>query len=103
MCCVLLILSTSALELWRAGARGARHLVYRDFTASAPGRDARCKDDGRWGGGGAEVGQADSPKLVKLAQATGCGGARMRGGHHVVETNVTFQTDSSLLAMACEF
>jgi len=58
-------------------------------------QDARCKDDGTLG---PEVVKQIHQRLVKLAQANGlAAGRRMRVDTTVVETNVHYPTDSSLL------
>src|ERR1700716_2103028 len=76
------------------------NLVYRDFTRVGAGKTPDAKTMGRWGlAVGPEVVKQIHQRLVKLAQANGlAAGRRMRVDTTVVETNVHYPTDSSLLA-----
>jgi transposase, IS5 family len=75
------------------------NLVYRDFTRVGAGKMPDAKTMGRWGVAvGPEVVKQIHQRLVKLAQANGlAAGRRMRVDTTVVETNVHYPTDSSLL------
>src|SRR5438270_10244188 len=75
------------------------NLVYRDFTRVGGGKTPDAKTMGRWGVAvGPEVVKQIHQRLVKLAQANGlAAGRRMRVDTTVVETNVHYPTDSSLL------
>src|SRR3979490_254958 len=75
------------------------NLVYRDFTRVGAGKTPDAKTMGRWGlAVGPEVVKQIHQRLVKLAQAHGlAAGRRMRVDPTVVETNVHYPTDSSLL------
>ena len=75
------------------------NLVYRDFTRVGAGKMPDAKTMGRWGVAvGPEVVKQIHQRLVKLAQAHGlAAGRRMRVDTTVVETNVHYPTDSSLL------
>src|SRR6478735_6317374 len=75
------------------------NLVYRDFTRVGAGKMPDAKTIGRWGVAvGPEVVKQIHQRLVKLAQANGlAAGRRMRVDTTVVETNVHYPTDSSLL------
>jgi IS5 family transposase len=75
------------------------NLVYRDFTRVGAGKTPDAKTMGRWGlAVGPEVVKQIHQRLVKLAQAKGLvAGRRMRVDTTVVETNVHYPTDSSLL------
>src|SRR5258705_4947344 len=75
------------------------NLVYRDFTRVGAGKTPDAKTMGRWGAAvGPEVGNEIHQRLVKMAQANGlAAGCRMRVDTTVVETNVHYPTDSSLL------
>src|SRR5260370_27491071 len=79
--------------------REVRALVYRDFTRVGAGKTPDAKTMGRWGAAvGPEVVKQIHQRLVKLAQANGlAAGRRMRVDTTVVETNVHYPTDSSLL------
>src|SRR6201987_1773834 len=78
---------------------GRANLVYRDFTRVGAGKVSDAKTMGRWGlAVGPEVVKQIHQRLVKLAQANGlAAGRRMRVDTTVVETNVHYPTDSSLL------
>jgi hypothetical protein len=73
--------------------------VYRDFTRVGAGKTPDAKTMGRWGVAvGPEAVKRIRQRLVKLAQANGlAAGRRMRVDTTVVETNVHYPTDSSLL------
>jgi len=75
------------------------NLVYRDFTRVGAGKTPDAKTMGRWGlAVGPEVIKQVHQRLVKLAQADGlAAGRRMRVDTTVVETNIHYPTDSSLL------
>jgi len=75
------------------------NLVYRDFTRVGAGKTPDAKTMGRWGAAvGPEVVKQIHQRLVKLAQANGlAAGRRMRVDTTVVETNIHYPTDSSLL------
>ena len=75
------------------------NLVYRDFTRVGAGKAPDAKTMGRWGVAvGPEVVKQIHQRLVKLAQAEGLAAGRsMRVDTTVVETNVHYPTDSSLL------
>jgi IS5 family transposase len=75
------------------------NLVYRDFTRVGAGKTPDAKTMGRWGlAVGPAVIKQVHQRLVKLAQADGlAAGRRMRVDTTVVETNIHYPTDSSLL------
>jgi transposase, IS5 family len=75
------------------------NLVYRDFTRVGAGKTPDAKTMGRWGVAvGPEVVKQIHQRIVKLARANGlAAGRRMRVDTTVVETNVHYPTDSSLL------
>src|SRR3984893_12435724 len=75
------------------------NLVYRDFTRVGAGKTPDAKTMGRWGlAVGPGVVKQIHQRLVQLAQANGlAAGRRMRVDTTVVETNVHYPTDSSLL------
>jgi IS5 family transposase len=75
------------------------NLVYRDFTRVGAGKMPDAKTMGRWGlAVGPEVVKQIHQRLVQLAQANGlAAGRRMRVDTTVVETNIHYPTDSSLL------
>jgi transposase, IS5 family len=75
------------------------NLVYRDFTRVGAGKTPDAKTMGRWGMAvGPEVVKQIHQRIVKLARANGlAAGRRMRVDTTVVETNVHYPTDSSLL------
>src|SRR3981081_1846736 len=79
--------------------RGGPNLVYRDFTRVGAGKTPDAKTMGRWGlAVGPEVVKQIHQRLVRLAQANGlAAGRRMRVDTTVVETNVHYPTDSSLV------
>jgi IS5 family transposase len=75
------------------------NLVYRDFTRVGAGKMPDAKTMGRWGTAvGPEAIKQIHRRLVQMAQAEGIAtGRRMRVDTTVVETNVHYPTDSSLL------
>ncbi len=75
------------------------NLVYRDFTRVGAGKTPDAKTMGRWGlAVGPEVVKQIHQRLVQLAQADGLvAGRKMRVDTTVVETNIHYPTDSSLL------
>jgi transposase, IS5 family len=75
------------------------NLVYRDFTRVGAGKTPDAKTMGRWGlAVGPDVIKQIHQRLVKLAQADGlAAGRKMRVDTTVVETNIHYPTDSSLL------
>jgi IS5 family transposase len=75
------------------------NLVYRDFTRVGGGKMPDAKTMGRWGlVVGPEVIKRVHEQLVAIAQAEGiAAGRRMRVDTTVVETNIHYPTDSSLL------
>ena len=75
------------------------NLVYRDFTRVGAGKMPDAKTMGRWGTAiGPEAIKQVHHRLVQMAQAEGITtGRRMRVDTTVVETNVHYPTDSSLL------
>ena len=75
------------------------NLVYRDFTRVGGGKMPDAKTIGRWGlAVGPEAIKQVHERLVQMAQAEGLAtGRRMRVDTTVVETNVHYPTDSSLL------
>ena len=75
------------------------NLVYRDFTRVGGGKMPDAKTIGRWGlAVGPEAVKQVHERLVQMARAEGiAAGRRMRVDTTVVETNVHYPTDSSLL------
>src|SRR3954451_4666073 len=75
------------------------NLVYRDFTRVGAGKTPDAKTMGRWGAAlGADVIKQIHVRMVTLAQSRGLAeGRRMRVDTTVVETNILYRTDSSLL------
>src|SRR5205807_41782 len=75
------------------------NLVYRDFSRVGGGKEADAKTIGRWGlAVGPQVLKQVRERLVKIAQDQGIAvGRRMRVDTTVVETNIHYPTDSSLL------
>ena len=75
------------------------NLVYRDFTRVGGGKMPDAKTIGRWGlAVGPQTVKQVHERLVQMAQAEGiASGRRMRVDTTVVETNVHYPTDSSLL------
>jgi transposase, IS5 family len=78
------------------------NLVYRDFTRVGGGKTPDAKTIGRWGVAlGPEIIKLIHDRVVQLAQDNGVTqGRRMRVDTTVVETNVHYPTDSSLLGDA---
>ena len=75
------------------------NLVYRDFTRVGAAKMPDAKTMGRWGVAvGPEVIKQIHERMVKIAQENGVtDGRRMRVDTTVVETNIHYPTDSSLL------
>ena len=75
------------------------NLVYRDFTRVGGGKMPDAKTIGRWGlAVGPQTVKQVHERLVQMAKAEGIAtGRRMRVDTTVVETNVHYPTDSSLL------
>jgi IS5 family transposase len=75
------------------------NLVYRDFTRVGGGKMPDAKTMGRWGVAlGPQVLKQIHERIVKIAQAKGVtAGRRMRVDTTVVETNIHYPTDSTLL------
>jgi transposase, IS5 family len=75
------------------------NLVYRDFTCVGGSKMPDAKTMGRWGVAiGPQVLKQIHERIVKVAQAKGVTtGRRMRVDTTVVETNIHYPTDSSLL------
>src|SRR3954451_6921514 len=75
------------------------NLVYRDFTRVGAGKTPDAKTMGRWGVAlGADVIKQIHVRMVTMAQSHGLAeGRRMRVDTTVVETNIHYPTDSSLL------
>jgi IS5 family transposase len=76
------------------------NLVYRDFTRVGAGKVPDAKTMGRWGTAlGPQVLKQIHERIVKIAQEKGVTtGRRMRVDTTVVETNIHYPTDSTLLA-----
>ena len=75
------------------------NLVYRDFTRVGGGKMPDAKTMGRWGPVlSPQVLKQIHERVVKVAQAKGVTtGGRMRVDTTVVETNIHYPTDSTLL------
>src|ERR1700682_4521480 len=75
------------------------NLVYRDFTRVGGSKMPDAKTIGRWGlAVGPEVVKRVHERLVQIAREEGIAtGRRMRVDTTVVETNIHYPTDSSLL------
>ena len=75
------------------------NLVYRDFARVGAGKMPDAKTMGRWGlAVGPDVIKQVQARLVKIAQERGVvSGRRMRVDTTVVETNIHYPTDSSLM------
>jgi IS5 family transposase len=75
------------------------NLVYRDFTRVGGGKVPDAKTMGRWGVAvGPEVLERVHARIVAIARESGViAGRRMRVDTTVVETNIHYPTDSSLL------
>ena len=96
----LLILKHVRNWSYEALEREARaNLVYRDFTRVGGAKMPDAKTMGRWGlAVGPEVIKQVHERLVKIAHDQGVAvGRRMRVDTTVVETNIHYPTDSSLL------
>jgi IS5 family transposase len=99
---VLRLLILKHIRNWSYGVleREVRaNLVYRDFTCVGSAKAPDAKTMGRWGVAvGPEVVKQIHERIVKLAQEKGVTqGRRMRLDTTVVETNIHYPTDSSLL------
>jgi transposase, IS5 family len=99
---VLRLLILKHIRNWSYGVleREVRaNLVYRDFTRVGAGKAPDAKTMGRWGVAlGADVIKQIHTRMVILAQSRGLTeGRRMRIDTTVVETNIHYPTDSSLL------
>ncbi len=90
---VLRLLILKHIRNWRA------NLVYRDFTRVGAAKTPDAKTMGRWGVAvGPDVVKQIHERLVRLARDKGATeGRRMRVDTTVVETNIHYPTDSSLL------
>src|SRR5499427_4050324 len=75
------------------------NLVYRDFTCVGGGKGPDAKTMGRWGMAvGPQVLERIHARIVTIARERGVvAGRRMRVDTTVVETNIHYPTDSSLL------
>jgi IS5 family transposase len=75
------------------------NLVYREFTRVGAGKTPDAKTMGRWGLAlGPEVIKQIHERMVKIARSSGLvQGRKMRVDTTVVETNIHYPTDSSLL------
>jgi IS5 family transposase len=99
---VLRLLILKHIRNWSYGVleREVRaNLVYRDFTRVGAAKTPDAKTMGRWGVAvGPDVVKQIHERLVRLAQDKGATeGRRMRVDTTVVETNIHYPTDSSLL------
>jgi IS5 family transposase len=99
---VLRLLILKHIRNWSYGVleREVRaNLVYRDFTRVGAGKTPDAKTMGRWGVAlGADVIKQIHTRLVIMAHSNGLTeGRRMRVDTTVVETNIHYPTDSSLL------
>jgi transposase, IS5 family len=99
---VLRLLILKHVRNWSYGVleREVRaNLVYRDFTRVGAGKTPDAKTMGRWGVAlGADVIKQIHTRMVIMAQSRGLTqGCRMRVDTTVVETNIHYPTDSSLL------
>ena len=99
---VLRLLILKHIRNWSYGVleREVRaNLVYRDFTRVGAAKTPDAKTMGRWGVAvGPDVVKQIHERLVRLAQDKGATEARrMRVDTTVVETNIHYPTDSSLL------
>jgi IS5 family transposase len=99
---VLRLLILKHIRNWSYGVleREVRaNLVYRDFTRVGAGKTPDAKTIGRWGVVlGADVIKQIHTRMVAVAQSHGLTeGRRMRIDTTVVETNIHYPTDSSLL------
>src|SRR5262250_1743873 len=75
------------------------NLVYRDFTCVGGGKVPDAKTMGRWGmAAGPQVLRQIHERVVQIAQDKGVApGRRMRVDTTVVETNIHYPSDSTLL------
>jgi IS5 family transposase len=74
------------------------NLLYRNFSRVGGAKMPDAKTIGRWGALGPQVIKQIYERMVKIAQDKGLtGGRRMRVDTTVVETNIHYPTDSSLL------
>src|SRR5271165_6868753 len=99
---VLRLLILKHIRNWSYGVleREVRaNLVYRDFTRVGAAKMPDAKTMGRWGVAvGPDVVKQIHERLVRLARDKGATeGRRMRVDTTVVETNIHYPTDSSLL------
>src|ERR1700724_637558 len=99
---VLRLLILKHIRNWSYGVleREVRaNLVYRDFTRVGAAKTPDAKTMGRWGVAvGPDVVKQIHERLVRLARDKGAmEGRRMRVDTTVVETNIHYPTDSSLL------
>src|SRR6202163_5166872 len=99
---VLRLLVLKHVRNWSYGVleREVRaNLVYRDFTRVGAAKTPDAKTMGRWGVAvGPDVVKQIHERLVRLARDKGAmEGRRMRVDTTVVETNIHYPTDSSLL------
>jgi transposase, IS5 family len=99
---VLRLLILKHIRNWSYGVleREVRaNLVYRDFTRVGAGKTPDAKTMGRWGVAlGGDVIKQIHTRMVIVAQSNGLTeGRRMRVDTTVVETNIHYPTDSSLL------
>jgi IS5 family transposase len=99
---VLRLLILKHVRNWSYGVleREVRaNLVYRDFTRVGGGKMPDAKTMGRWGIAiGPQVVKQIHERIVKIAHAKGViTGQRMRVDTTVVETNIHYPTDSTLL------
>lgn len=99
---VLRLLILKHVRNWSYGVleREVRaNLVYRDFTRVGGGKMPDAKTIGRWGlAVGPQAIKQIHERIVKIAQDEGVtAGRRMRVDTTVVETNIHYPTDSSLL------
>src|ERR1700732_1177173 len=99
---VLRLLILKHIRNWSYGVleREVRaNLVYCDFTRVGAGKTPDAKTMGRWGVAlGGDVIKQIHTRMVTLAQSHGLtAGRRMRVDTTVVETNIHYPTDSSLL------
>src|SRR5438128_9873556 len=99
---VLRLLILKHIRNWSYGVleREVRaNLVYRDFTRVGAGKTPDAKTMGRWGlAVGPETIKQIHDRIVQIAQQQGVTqGPRMRVDTTVVETNIHYPTDSTLL------
>jgi IS5 family transposase len=99
---VLRLLVLKHVRNWSYGVleREVRaNLVYRDFTRVGGGKAPDAKTMGRWGVAlGPEVVRQIHERMVRIAQDKGvAAGRRMRVDTTVVETNIHYPTDGTLL------